>query len=377
MTQTIDWLHVPAAVPNATARRDAEARQRILTKPPGALGRLEALAIRLAALQGTARPRVEHVHITVFAGDHGVAAEGVSTFPQAVTGEMVRNFARGGAAISVLARELSATLEVINLGTVNDPGPLDGVKDYHLGAGTANFTIEPAMSEHQLACALHAGRHAAERAKLAGAQLFIGGEMGIANTTAAAALACALLSAAPERLAGPGTGLDAKGVARKAEVIRRALNLHNSHLINPLEALRRLGGFEIAALAGGYIACAQMGLPVLVDGFIAGAAALAATRLHRGVEDWLLFSHASAEPGHRLLLESLGAQPLLDLGMRLGEGSGAATAVPLLRMACALHNEMATFTEAGVSVAPGVLDPKINPLSSATPAHPCASEKIS
>lgn len=377
MTQTIDWLHIPAAVPNATARRDAEARQRILTKPPGALGRLEALAIRLAALQGTARPRVEHVHITVFAGDHGVAAEGVSAFPQAVTGEMVRNFARGGAAISVLARELGATLEVINLGTVNDPGPLDGVKDYHLGAGTANFTIEPAMSEHQLACALHAGRHAAERAKLGGCQLFIGGEMGIANTTAAAALACALLGAAPERLAGPGTGLDAKGVARKAEVIRRALNLHNSHIITPLEALRRLGGFEIVALAGSYIACAQMGLPVLVDGFIAGAAALAAARLHRGVEEWLLFSHVSAEPGHRILLESLGAQPLLDLGMRLGEGSGAAIAVPLLRMACALHNEMATFTEAGVSVAPGVLVQKINPLSSATQARPRASEKVS
>ena len=349
MTQTIAWLQVLAATPSASARRNAEARQQILTKPPGALGQLEALAIHLAALQSTAQPRVERVYIAVFAGDHGVAAEGVSAFPQAVTGEMIRNFARGGAAISVLARQLGATLEVINLGTVNNPGPLDGVKNYHLGVGTANFTLEPAMSEHQLACALNAGRHAAERAKLTIAQLFIGGEMGIANTTAATALACALLDAAPEKLAGPGTGLDANGVARKVEVIRRALNLHNNHLTSPLEALRRVGGFEIAALAGSYIACAQMGLPVLVDGFIASSAALAATRLRPGVEDWLLFSHASAEPGHRAMLTALGAQPLLDLGMRLGEGSGAATAVPLLRIACALHNEMATFTEAGVS----------------------------
>ena len=385
MTQTMDWLHVPAALPDETARREAEARQRILTKPPGALGRLEALAICLAALQGTSQPQVERVHIAVFAGDHGVAAEGVSAFPQAVTGEMIRNFARGGAAISVLARALGATLEVINLGTVNDPGPLDGVKSYRLGAGTANFTREAAMSEHQLACALHAGRHAAERARLAGAHLFIGGEMGIGNTTAAAALACALLDAAPEQLAGPGTGLDANGVARKVEVIRRALNLHNGHVAAPLEALRRVGGFEIAALAGGYIACAQMGLPVLVDGFIAGAAALAATRLRPGIEDWLLFSHASAEPGHRTILASLDAHPLLDLGMRLGEGSGAATAVPLLRMACALHNEMATFVEAGVSVATGVpptamskdgrVSREAGGCERPTPAHPCASEK--
>ena len=353
MTNTMDWLNVPAAAPNETRRREAEARQQILTKPPGALGRLEALAIQLAALQDTARPSVERVHITVFAGDHGVAAEGVSAFPQAVTGEMVRNFARGGAAISVLARALNATLEVINLGTVNNPGPLEGVKDYRLGPGTANFTVEPAMSEHQLACALAAGRHAAERARLASTQLFIGGEMGIANTTAATALACALLGLVPDRLVGPGTGLDAAGVARKSKVIQRALDLHNAHLGSPIAALCRVGGFEIAALAGAYIACAQMGIPVLVDGFISSSAALAAVRLRPGAENWLLFSHASAEPGHRLILEALDAQPLLNLGMRLGEGSGAATAVPILRMACALHNEMATFAEAAVSEATG------------------------
>lgn len=346
---SIEWLNVPAALPNADARQAAEARQAALTKPPGALGRLEEVAIRLAALQSTERPGVDRVHIAVFAGDHGVAAEGVSAFPQAVTAEMVKNFARGGAAISVAARSLGAELEVINLGTVFDTGPLDGVKHYALGPGTANFTREPAMTEHQFACALAAGRHAAERARLKDCQLFIGGEMGIANTTAASALACALLDAPPSRLAGPGAGLDAQGVARKIEVIRRALERHREHHGTPVEALRRLGGFEIAALAGSYMACAHMGLPVLVDGFISSTAALAAARLCPGAESWFLFSHTSAEPGHRTVLDALGARPLLDLGMRLGEGSGAAVAVPLLRMACALHNGMATFAEAGVS----------------------------
>lgn len=345
----IGWLDVPAAQPDAAMRAAAELRQTLLTKPPGALGRLEEVAIRLAALQGSERPGADRVHITVFAGDHGVVEEGVSAFPQAVTAEMVKNFARGGAAISVAARTIGAELEVINLGTAFDIGPLDDVKDYRLGPGTANFTRGPAMTGHQLALALSAGRHAAERARLKGAQLFIGGEMGIGNTTSAAALACALLGAPPERLAGPGTGLDAQGVSRKVEVIRRALACHDAHHGVPLEALRRLGGFEIAAMTGACLACAQMGLPVLVDGFIGSTAALAATRLNPGVGAWLLFSHASAEPGHRAILEALDAGPLLDLGMRLGEGSGAAVAVPLLRMACALHNGMATFAEAGVS----------------------------
>ncbi len=364
----IEWLAIPAALPDAGARQVAEARQSQLTKPPGALGRLEAIAIRLAALQGTEQPCVDKVHITVFAGDHGVAAEGVSAFPQAVTAERVKNFARGGAAICTAARTLGAPLEVINLGTAHDTGPLERVKDCHLGPGTANFTLEPAMDVYQLGRALGVGRHAAERARLNGAQLFIGGEMGIGNTTAASALACALLDAPPEHLAGPGTGLDTHGVTHKIEVIRRALACHSTHHGTPLEALRRLGGFEIAALTGAYIACAHIGLPVLVDGFISSVAALAAVRLCPGSGEWLLFSHTSAEPGHRAVLEALDARPLLDLGLRLGEGSGAAVAVPLLRMACALHNEMATFAEAGVSAATGIL-----PVAAL--ARPCASEK--
>lgn len=349
---TIEWLDAPLKIPDTDAHKAAEARQAILTKPPGALGRLEHIAIRLAALQGSARPSVERVHITVFVGDHGVAAEGVSAFPQAVTADMAKNFARGGAAINVAARAIGAGLEVVNLGTAHDIGALDGVKEYSLGPGTANITREPAMTEQQLANALAAGRDAAERARFDGANLFIGGEMGIANTTAATALACALLGAAPSLLTGPGTGLDRAGVVHKAQVIERALELHNSHITSPLEALRRVGGFEIAALAGAYIASACLGQPVLVDGFISSVAALAAARLRPGVEDWLLFSHTSAEPGNRTVLEALAAQTLLDLDMRLGEGTGAAVAVPLLRMACALHKDMATFAEAQVSEKP-------------------------
>ncbi|MGH8613768.1 MAG: nicotinate-nucleotide--dimethylbenzimidazole phosphoribosyltransferase [Gammaproteobacteria bacterium] len=349
MNHELHWLNGLAATLDEDARGQAEARQASLTKPPGALGRLEALAVRLASLQGTARPRVDRIHIAVFAGDHGVAAEGVSAFPQAVTVQMVRNFAQGGAAINVLARELGARLEVVNLGTVTDPGPLEGVLDLRLGAGTANLAREAAMSKAQLARALQAGRHSAQRARASGAQLFIGGEMGIGNTTSAAALACAQLQAPPAALAGPGTGLDAAGVNHKIEVIRRALALHAGQLSNPAEALRRLGGFEIAALTGAFIACAQMGLPVLVDGFISSAAALTAARLCAGAASWFVFAHASSEPGHTQILNALDAPPLLDLGMRLGEGSGAAVAVPLLRLACALHNGMATFAEAELS----------------------------
>jgi len=216
----------------------------------------------------------------IFAGDHGVAEEGVSAFPQAVTAEMLKNFDRGGAAICVLARALAADLQVVNLGTVRDPGPMPYVLARELGPGTANFTRAPAMTPDQLAGALAAGREAAQRCRAKDRHLFIGGEMGIGNTTAAAALACALLAESPERLAGPGTGIDAAGVVHKARIIGRALAFHGDAVRDPVEALRRLGGFEMAALVGAYTACAQAGLPVLVDGFICTVAALAAVRLN-------------------------------------------------------------------------------------------------
>lgn len=347
MTVDSCWLDDDVEAIDPRAAEAARARQDTLTKPPGSLGDLEPLAIRLAGLQHRERPGAERVHITVFAGDHGVAAEGVSAFPQAVTVEMLRNFARGGAAISVLARSLGATFEVVNLGT-SRPVP-GGEHDHWLGPGTVSFARDAAMSEAQLAAALAAGRQSVERAVAADAQLYIGGEIGIGNTTAAAALACALLPAEPEMLAGPGTGLDAAGVARKAAIIRRSLEHHAGALGSAAEILRRLGGFEIAALAGAYVRCAQVGLPALIDGFISTAAALIARQLRPGAEAWWLFSHRSREPGHAALLAALNARPLLDLGMRLGEGSGAAMAVPLLRLACELHGGMATFAEAGVS----------------------------
>jgi len=341
------WLD-PVAAPDADAEAQARARQARLTKPPGSLGQLEALAIRLAALQGSPRPTVDRVWISIFAADHGVAAEGVSAFPQAVTGEMLRNFAGGGAAISVLARALDATLEVVDLGTVNDPGELPGVRRAIIAASTANACTQPAMTDAQLQAALAAGAASVHAARAAGAQLFIGGDMGIANTTAASALGCALLGLPAAALGGAGTGLDAAGVAHKVRVIERALARH-ADATTALERLRRLGGFEIAALAGAFLAAAQAGLPVLVDGFIATVAALAAVQLQPACRPWLLFAHRSQEHGHARVLAALEATPLLDLGLRLGEGSGAAVAVPLLRLACALHNGMATFEQAGVS----------------------------
>ncbi len=346
---TPSWITRPLATIDQAAVAQAIARQAQLTKPPGSLGRLEEIAIRLAGMQGTAHPTLERLHITLFAADHGIAAEGVSAYPQAVTAEMVRNFARGGAAISVLAKALGAPLEVVNCGTVGALEAMPGVIDARIAAGTANFSQHPAMTMEQCTRALSLGQAAIERAVTGRAQLFIAGEMGIANTTAATALACALLSLPASRLAGPGTGLDDAGIQHKIAVIDRALAWHDASIRTPLDALRHVGGFEIAAIAGAYIACAQEGLPALVDGFIATAAALAAVRITPEIQPWLLYAHASKEPGHRQILHALDAQPLLDLEMRLGEGSGAAAAVPLLRLACALHNGMATFAEATVS----------------------------
>ncbi|MDP3813768.1 nicotinate-nucleotide--dimethylbenzimidazole phosphoribosyltransferase [Pseudomonas sp.] len=345
------WLHGCQPL-DLVARSKAQARQLQLTKPAGSLGQLEQLAIQLAAMQGSQRPSIERPWISIFAGDHGVVAEGVSAFPQAVTGQMLRNFVGGGAAISVLARQLGATLEVIDLGTAVPLEPLPGVLHLHLGAGTQNFLQGPAMTLAQLLIALEAGQASVLRARAAGSQLFIGGEMGIGNTSAATALACQLLDCPAAELVGPGTGLDSAGVAHKAAVIDAALALHSPAIVAPIEALQCLGGFEIAALSGAYLACAQQGITALVDGFICSVAALLAVRLNPACRDWLLFAHCGAEPGHKRVLQALQAEPLLDLGLRLGEGSGAALAVPLLQLACSLHNQMATFAEAAVAERP-------------------------
>ncbi|MCB1690083.1 MAG: nicotinate-nucleotide--dimethylbenzimidazole phosphoribosyltransferase [Halioglobus sp.] len=323
----------------------ARERQQQLTKPPGSLGELEALAVQFAGWQGRSDPRIDSVHIRIFAGDHGVVAEGVSAFPQAVTVQMIQNFAAGGAAIAVLARHCGADFSVVNLGTAT-PGPeMAQVVNVQLAPGTENFCRAPAMSEALLRSALDCGAKYTPTSS----DLFIGGEMGIGNTSAAAALTSALLDLPVDATVGRGTGVDDHGLSLKRDAVQRALDLHLPLIGSAFDTLRRLGGLEIAALTGAYIASAQRGIPMLVDGYICTAAALLACRLNPGVRAWMLFAHASAEPGHQYLLRALDATPLLDFGMRLGEGSGAAVAVPLLQSACRLHNEMATFAEAGVS----------------------------
>ena len=349
MGDSLGWIQDPCHLIDAVATETAQRRQDQLTKPRGSLGRLEEMAIRLCGMQGTATPSPDPVQILQFVSDHGVAAEGVSLYPQAVSFQMLHNIARGGAAVSVMAEAIGARMEIFDLGVVTDPGPIEGVRSERLGAGSGNIAREPAMTEAQLRTALDLGRAAVERALANGARLLICGEMGIGNTTPATALACALLDLEPSALTGPGTGLDAGGVSRKAEVVARALALHVTPERTPLELLRRLGGFDLAASVGAFITAAQRGLPILVDGFIISSAALAAVRLNPGVRDWMLFSHSSAEPGHRHMMAALNADPYLDLGLRRGEATGGETLVPLLRLACAVHQRMATFAEAGVS----------------------------
>lgn len=347
---TDEWMTMPCPAPSAEHRAAAEARQEILTKPAGSLGTLERLAIRLAALQETERPRADAARIILFAGDHGITAQGVSAYPPAVTVQMLHNFAQGGAAISVLARKLGAPLEVIDAGTLATERIPGVICDKSL-CGTRDFSLQPAMTRQELLFALEAGRRAVQRAREHALDLLILGEMGIGNTAASAAIASALLVKPPAILVGAGTGLDDAGLKQKSRVISEALDLHG--LMRPdvsaMEVLERVGGLEIAALSGAIISAAQARIPVLTDGFIVTVAALAAVRLNPTCREWLIFSHRSQEQGHQQVLDALGAEPILDLRLRLGEGSGAAVALPIVRLACALHAEMATFVEADVS----------------------------
>ena len=349
-----EWYLDSCAIIDNNMLAQARSRQLQLTKPPGSLGRIEQIAVDLAAQQGRLDARVDKVEIAVFAGDHGVANDGVSAFPQAVTGEMVKNFVRGGAAISVLARQIGAGLTVVNAGTINQQPFGAPVVDHPVAYGTGNIKLEAAMSSEQCIEALALGRLIAEGFS-DDTELVIGGEMGIANTTSATALGAAFGIASAADLVGPGTGLDRQGQGHKLSVIEQSLARLSATGITPennnntLAIMTELGGFEIVALCGYYLRAAQLGYTILVDGFISTTAAVAACRINPGCRDWMLFSHNSAEPGHKLLLDSLAAKPLLNLEMRLGEGSGAAIAVSLLRSACHLQNEMATFAEAGVS----------------------------
>jgi nicotinate-nucleotide--dimethylbenzimidazole phosphoribosyltransferase len=333
-------------VPDPGVALRAQARLDRLTKPPGSLGRLEELAVRAALITGSEAPHVVAPVIFTLAADHGVAVEGVSAYPQAVTAQMVENFCRGGAAVNVLARRAGARVVIADLGVATDVSPHPELSVLKIARGTANLARGPAMSRDQALAAIAAGTGLVETA----APDCVGtGEMGIANTTAASALTAALTGADPAAVTGRGTGVDDPGWARKVAVVRQALAANRPDPRDPLGVLAALGGFEIAGLVGVVLAGAARRVPVVLDGFIATAAALVAVRLHAPTREYLVAAHRSAEPGHRVLLETLGLAPYLDLGMRLGEGTGAALAIAVLRSALACLDEMATFKDAGVS----------------------------
>jgi nicotinate-nucleotide--dimethylbenzimidazole phosphoribosyltransferase len=314
--------------PDQAAIAAAEARNGQLTKPPGALGRLERLAIWMAGWQGTDKPHVNRPQIVIFAGNHGVTAKGVSAFPAEVTAQMVANFAHGGAAINQLAKAFGAALDVHAL---------------DLDQPTADFTEGPAMTEAETVAALKKGWHAVDPK----ADLFVAGEMGIGNTTVAAALAAALYGGSG--WAGRGTGVDNAGLARKEAAVAAGLARHKAALADPLQVLRCLGGREIAAMAGSIAAARAHRIPVILDGFIACSAAAVLAKASPGALDHCIAGHLSAEGAHGRLLEQLGKEPLLSLGLRLGEGSGAALAIGVIKGAVACHSGMLTFAEAGVA----------------------------
>ncbi|WP_049721443.1 nicotinate-nucleotide--dimethylbenzimidazole phosphoribosyltransferase [Gilvimarinus polysaccharolyticus] len=343
------WITHTITAPDVAAETAAREHQAQLTKPAGSLGRLEQLAVAFAGFQGCVKPQLKRIKIRVFAADHGIAAQGTSLYPQEVTAQMLANFCRGGAAISVLANLLQADFCVVNLGCVGEVAAHKKLIDKTIAPSTADFSCAPAMTAEQLNAALNGGYSETNDLDIKNNQLFIGGEMGIGNTTSAAALLAALLQLSPADITGKGTGIDDATLTRKTQLISKALELHRDQLTNPAALLRCLGGFEIAALVGAYIGSAQQGVPVLVDGFISTAAAAIAVALQPTLAPWLLYAHLSNESGHKLALNKLNVQPILALDMRLGEGSGAALAAGVIAQALALHNKMATFADAGVT----------------------------
>jgi nicotinate-nucleotide--dimethylbenzimidazole phosphoribosyltransferase len=338
---------IPALDHEAAAR--ALLRQDTLTKPPGSLGRLESLSIQIAGITGADRPSVARKAVIVMAGDHGVTAEGVSAYPSAVTPQMVLNFARGGAAINVLARLVGARVVVVDVGVASDIADQSGVLKRKIVAGTANMTLGPAMTRPQAEAAVQVGLDVVAAEVERGLDLVATGDMGIGNTTASAAIVAAMTGLPPATVTGRGTGVDDVGLARKVAVIERALAVNQPDPHDALDVLSKVGGFEIGGLAGVMMGAAARRVPVMVDGFISGAAAMIAVGLRPEIQPYLIAAHQSVEIGHRLALDHLRLRPLLDLDLRLGEGTGAALAFNLVEAAVRILNEMATFAEAGVS----------------------------
>lgn len=340
-----DWTMVapdPAFAGNVQRAIDRK------TKPPGSLGRIEALALQIACVQGTERPVVDPAHLLLFAGDHGLVAEGVSAWPQDVTAQMVMNFITGGAAANAFARIGDCAITVVDAGVAGALPDAPGLVRANIRKGTRNAAVEDALTSGEVDQALTFGAQLAAKTADAGARVIALGEMGIGNTSSAALLGAVLTGHDVADLAGPGAGLDADGVESKRSILRRTAARHPARLA-PLPALAAFGGLEIACMAGALIGAASKGTLVVVDGFIATAAALCALTARPDAMGHVVFAHRSKEPGHDALLTALGAQPLLDLGLRLGEGTGALLALPLLRASCSMLSDMATFESAGVS----------------------------
>lgn len=320
-----------------------------LTKPRRSLGYLEELAAKYVAIREEEKPVIGRKRVFVFVGDHKVVEEGVSAYPAEVTGLMVANFVKGGAAINVLSRRAGAEVEVIDIGVAQDPGEHPGLVRKNVKRGADNIANGPAMTIEEAMQAIEIGLERAAEAVAGGATILITGDMGIGNTTPAAALCAAYLDLPASELVGPGTGLDKEGVARKVKVVERALEINRAACIGPLETLAALGGLEIAGICGLCLGGALRRVAIAVDGFISTAGALAAMRLCPAVKDYMFFAHQSAEPGHRKFFEREGLRPILNLNMRLGEGTGAVIATQIIENALAVYNEMATFEDAGIT----------------------------
>jgi nicotinate-nucleotide--dimethylbenzimidazole phosphoribosyltransferase len=329
----------------------AKAYERLdsLTKPRRSLGYLEEMAARYVAIREEQKPVVGKKQVFVFVGDHKVVEEGISAYPAEVTGLMVKNFVLGGAAINVLARRAGAKVEVIDVGMAIDPGKQRGLVKGNIKRGADNIARGPAMTVEEAVRAIGVGIERAEKAAQKGVTVAATGDMGIGNTTPSAALFAVYLGLPVAELVGPGTGLDTEGVRRKTEVIQRAIQTNRNRCTGPLETLAALGGLEIAGICGLCLGAASQRMAVAVDGFISTAGALAAMRICPTVKDYLFFSHMSAEPGHRKFFESEKLRPVIDLGMRLGEGTGAAIAMQILEDSVAVYNQMATFADMGIT----------------------------
>ncbi len=333
------------------AMEAARKRQDSLTKPQGSLGRLEELSIKTAGIKADPLPKLKHKAIIIMVADHGVVAESVSLYPQEVTRQMVLNFLEGGAGINVLASHVGARVVIVDMGVIGGFPPLPGLVCKMIDFGTKNMANGPAMSREQALDALEAGIKVVEAEMGKGLDIVGTGDMGIGNTTAASTICAAITGEPIKKVTGRGTGIGDKQLAHKIEVIKRALAVNHPSARDPVDVLAKVGGFEIGGLAGVILAAAAYRIPVVIDGFISGAAALIASGLSPRVKDYLIAAHVSAEPGHALLLNFLGLRPLLNLEMRLGEGTGAALGIFLAEAATRILTEMATFAEAGVSEA--------------------------